>query len=99
METTCCKLSVTPQKEIEQLRRINKQVDEELKAQRDLSKKTELGFMGDLECIRKELSRACKNNQELEVTNSELKEEVRATRAHSHKGRLSDIDTRELWGK
>lgn len=63
-------------KEIEQLRRINKQVDEELKAQRDLSKKTELGFMGDLECIRKELSRACKNNQELEVTNSELKEEV-----------------------
>lgn len=64
------------QREIEQLRRMNKQLDEDLKNHRELSKKTEVSFMGDLECVRKELSRACKNNQDLEVTNSELKEEV-----------------------
>lgn len=55
---------------------MNKQLDEDLKNHRELSKKTEVSFMGDLECVRKELSRACKNNQDLEVTNSELKEEV-----------------------
>lgn len=65
------------QKEIEQLRRVNKQLDDDLKTQRDVYRKTEVGFMGDLDSIRKELNRACKNNQELEVTNSELKEEVR----------------------
>ncbi|XP_072932888.1 uncharacterized protein [Epargyreus clarus] len=63
-------------KEIEQLRKMNKQLDEDLKSHRELSKKTEVSFMGDLEVIRKELTRACKNNQEMEVTNSELKEEV-----------------------
>ncbi|CAK1585652.1 unnamed protein product [Parnassius mnemosyne] len=63
-------------KEIEHLRRMNKQLDEDLKSHRELSRKTEVSFMGDLESIRKELNRACKNNQELEVTNSELKEEV-----------------------
>lgn len=56
---------------------MNKQLDDDLKTQRDVYRKTEVGFMGDLDSIRKELNRACKNNQELEVTNSELKEEVR----------------------
>ncbi|CAG4929608.1 unnamed protein product [Colias eurytheme] len=63
-------------KEIDHLRKMNKQLDEDLKNHREVSKKTEMAFIGDLECIRKELTRACKNNQELEVTNSELKEEV-----------------------
>lgn len=62
---------------MEQLHKLNKKLDEDLKTQKEVSKKTEMGFMGDLECIRKELNRSCKNNQELEVTNSELKEEVR----------------------
>lgn len=63
-------------KEIEQLRKVNRQLDDDLKSQKEFSKKTEMTFMGDLECIRRELNRTCKNNQELEVTNSELKEEV-----------------------
>ncbi|CAH2047458.1 unnamed protein product, partial [Iphiclides podalirius] len=63
-------------KEIEHLRRMNKQLDEDLKSNKEISRKTEMNFIGDLESIRKELSRACKNNQELEVTNGELKEEV-----------------------
>ncbi|XP_047024915.1 axoneme-associated protein mst101(2) isoform X2 [Helicoverpa zea] len=62
--------------EIEKLRKLNKQLDTELKAQKETVKKAEMCFMGDLETIRKELTRSCKNNQELEVTNSELKEEV-----------------------
>lgn len=64
------------QREIEQLRKMNKQLDEDLKSHKEVSKKTEVSLMGDLDCIRKELTRACKNNQDLEVTNSELKEEV-----------------------
>ncbi|XP_023954514.2 myosin-8 isoform X2 [Bicyclus anynana] len=75
-ETTVKALENKFKKEIEQLRKMNKQLDEDLKSHRELSKKTEVSFMGDLECIRKELNRVCKNNQELEVTNSELKEEV-----------------------
>lgn len=67
---------ITLQKEVEHLRKINKQLDEDLKSQCDTSRKTEAKFVGDLDSIRKELSRACKNNQDLEVTNSELKEEV-----------------------
>lgn len=55
---------------------MNKKLDNDLKAQRDINKKSEMTFMGDLETIRKELNRCCKNNQEMEVTNSELKEEV-----------------------
>lgn len=39
-------------------------------------KKAELTFKGDLETIRKELMRSNKTNQDLEVTSSELKEEV-----------------------
>ncbi|XP_075975472.1 uncharacterized protein LOC142976122 isoform X2 [Anticarsia gemmatalis] len=62
-------------KEIDQLRKVNKSLDEDLKAHKETSKKTEMGFLGDLESIRKELTRACKNSQDLEVTNSELKEE------------------------
>ncbi|CAK1555248.1 unnamed protein product [Leptosia nina] len=75
-ETTFRTLETKFKKEVEHLRKINKQLDEDLKSHREVSKKTEVTFMGDLDCIRKELSRACKNNQELEVTNSELKEEV-----------------------
>ncbi|KPI95855.1 hypothetical protein RR46_11568 [Papilio xuthus] len=63
-------------REIDQLRRMNKQLDEDLKSHREVSRKSEVNFLGDLDCIRKELNRACKNNQELEVTNSELREEV-----------------------
>lgn len=62
--------------EIDQLRKVNKKLDNDLKAQRDINKKSEMTFMGDLDTIRKELNRCCKNNQEMEVTNSELKEEV-----------------------
>lgn len=61
---------------MEQLRKINKQLDTDLKTHKDTSKKTEISYLGDLDCIRKELNRTCKHNQELEVTNSELKEEV-----------------------
>ncbi|XP_026496411.2 myosin-4 isoform X1 [Vanessa tameamea] len=75
-ESTVKALESKFKREIDQLRKMNKQLDEDLKSHRELSKNTEVGFMGDLECIRKELTRACKNNQELEVTNSELKEEV-----------------------
>ncbi|XP_045769692.1 axoneme-associated protein mst101(2)-like isoform X2 [Maniola jurtina] len=74
-ETTVKALENKFKREIDQLRKMNKQLDEDLKSHRELSKKTEVSFMGDLDCIRKELTRACKNNQELEVTNSELKEE------------------------
>ncbi|XP_013141613.1 PREDICTED: myosin-7 isoform X2 [Papilio polytes] len=63
-------------REIDQLRRMNKQLDEDLKSHKEVSRKSEVSFIGDLDCIRKELNRACKNNQELEVTNSELREEV-----------------------
>lgn len=64
------------QRETDQLRKTNKQLDEDLKNHKEVAKKTEKCYIGDLDCIRKELTRACKNNQELEVTNSELKEEV-----------------------
>ncbi|XP_014367087.2 myosin-2 isoform X1 [Papilio machaon] len=63
-------------REIDQLRKMNKQLDEDLKSHREVSRKSEVSFITDLDCIRKELNRACKNNQELEVTNSELREEV-----------------------
>ncbi|XP_053605017.1 axoneme-associated protein mst101(2) isoform X2 [Plodia interpunctella] len=63
-------------KEVEQLRKINKKLDDDFKCHKETSKKNELEFLGDLEAIRKELARCSKNNQELEVTNSELKEEV-----------------------
>ncbi|XP_045523402.1 myosin-2 isoform X1 [Pieris brassicae] len=75
-ENTFRSLETKFKKEVEHLRKINKQLDEDLKSQCDTSKKAEVKFVGDLDSIRKELSRACKNNQELEVTNSELKEEV-----------------------
>ncbi|XP_063826893.1 axoneme-associated protein mst101(2) isoform X3 [Ostrinia nubilalis] len=75
-ETAFKALDAKFKKEMEQLRKINKQLDDDLKSHRESSKKTEVSFMGDLECIRKELHRTCKNNQDLEVTNSELKEEV-----------------------
>lgn len=64
------------QKEMEQLRKINKQLDTDLRTHKETSKKTEVTLIGDLDCIRKELNRSCKHNQDLEVTNSELKEEV-----------------------
>ncbi|XP_068634042.1 rootletin-like isoform X2 [Battus philenor] len=63
-------------KEIEQLRKLNKQLDDDLKTQKEVSRKCEVSYTADLDSIRKELSRCCKSNQELEVTNSELKEEV-----------------------
>ncbi|KAJ8716794.1 hypothetical protein PYW07_003421 [Mythimna separata] len=63
-------------KELEQLRKVNRQLDEEVKVQQQTVMRTEVCFMGDLETIRKELTRANKCNQDLEVTNSELKEEV-----------------------
>lgn len=64
------------QKEVEQLRKLNKSLDNDLRAQKEAVKRSENTFLGDLDAIRKELSRACKTNQDLEVTNSELKEEV-----------------------
>ncbi|XP_059057391.1 rootletin-like isoform X2 [Achroia grisella] len=75
-ETAFKSLDAKFKKEIEQLRKVNRQLDDDLNNQKEFSKKTEVAFMGDLECIRRELNRTCKNNQELEVTNSELKEEV-----------------------
>lgn len=64
------------QTEVDQLRKANKLLGDDLKVQKEVTKKTEMHFMGDLETIRKELSRCYKNNQDLEVTTSELKEEV-----------------------
>lgn len=65
---------------MEQLRKLNKSLDADLKIQKEAVKKTEFSFLGDLDMLRKELYRACKSNQDLEVTNSELKEEVCAIR-------------------
>ncbi|XP_013193638.1 myosin-7 isoform X3 [Amyelois transitella] len=62
--------------EVEQLRRTNRQLEDDFKCHKESAKKTEVQFLGDLETIRKELTRCSKNNQELEVTNGELKEEV-----------------------
>ncbi|XP_053605018.1 axoneme-associated protein mst101(2) isoform X3 [Plodia interpunctella] len=75
-------------KEVEQLRKINKKLDDDFKCHKETSKKNELEFLGDLEAIRKELARCSKNNQELEVTNSELKEEEwqRAVSSMSYNG-------------
>lgn len=64
------------QKEIETLRKHNKQINEDLKIQKEYAKKSEVAFNSDMETIRRDLNRACKNSSELEVTNSELKEEV-----------------------
>lgn len=75
-EATIKTLDAKFKKEVEQLRRMNKNLDEDLKIHKETSKQTEIGYLGDLESIRKELNRACKNNLDLEVTNSELKEEV-----------------------
>lgn len=58
------------------MRKLNKNLDTELKASKETMKKTEISFIGDLDSIRKELTRATKTNQDLEVTNCELKEEV-----------------------
>lgn len=44
--------------------------------QKESARKAEKKFVGDLDTIRKELNRCYKQNQELDVTNSELKEEV-----------------------
>ncbi|KAL4709700.1 hypothetical protein ACJJTC_007431 [Scirpophaga incertulas] len=63
-------------KEVEHLRKMNKQLDEDFKTHKDMSKQTEKGFISDLEGMKKELNRSSKTNQDLEVTNSELKEEV-----------------------
>ncbi|XP_063534409.1 axoneme-associated protein mst101(2) isoform X1 [Cydia strobilella] len=62
--------------EVEQLRRMNKNVEKEMKTTKEASRKTEQKFFSELESVRKELQRACKNHQDLEVTNGELKEEV-----------------------
>ncbi|XP_061714091.1 myosin-6-like isoform X2 [Cydia pomonella] len=62
--------------EVEQLRRINKNIEKEMKTTKEASRKTEQKFLSELESVRKELQRACKNHQDLEVTNGELKEEV-----------------------
>ncbi|XP_061378419.1 early endosome antigen 1 isoform X2 [Danaus plexippus] len=75
-EVTVRDLEYKFKRETDQLRKTNKQLDEDLKNHKEVAKKTEKCYIGDLDCIRKELTRACKNNQELEVTNSELKEEV-----------------------
>lgn len=58
------------------MRKLNKHLDTDLKSHKESAKRAEKSFVGDLESIRKELARAYKNNQDLEVTNSELKEEV-----------------------
>ncbi|XP_063362437.1 interaptin isoform X1 [Cydia amplana] len=62
--------------EVEQLRRMNKTIETEMKTTKEASRKTEQKFFSELESVRKELQRACKNHQDLEVTNGELKEEV-----------------------
>ncbi|KAI8421907.1 hypothetical protein MSG28_009832, partial [Choristoneura fumiferana] len=63
-------------KELDKLRKLNRQLDTDLKTQREATKRTEVKFAGDFETLRKELNRTCKSQQDLEVTNSELKEEV-----------------------
>ncbi|XP_013193637.1 axoneme-associated protein mst101(2) isoform X2 [Amyelois transitella] len=74
--------------EVEQLRRTNRQLEDDFKCHKESAKKTEVQFLGDLETIRKELTRCSKNNQELEVTNGELKEEEwqRAVSSMTYKG-------------
>ncbi|XP_022828408.1 axoneme-associated protein mst101(2) isoform X2 [Spodoptera litura] len=74
-ETAFKTLDAKFKKEIEHLRKLNKNLDTDLKSHKESAKRSEKNFIGDLESIRKELARAYKNNQELEVTNSELKEE------------------------
>lgn len=64
------------QAEVDELRKMNKGLDEELQTTKEIVKKVESRYSGDLASIRKELNRMLKNNQELEVNNGELKEEV-----------------------
>ncbi|CAG9135723.1 unnamed protein product [Plutella xylostella] len=75
-ETELRSLDTRFKTELDQLRKVNKQLIEDLKIHKESSKSMEKGFVGDLDMIRKELSRSYKNSQELETTNSELKEEV-----------------------
>lgn len=58
------------------MRKLNRQLDTDIKTQKEATKRTEVKFAGDFETLRKELNRTCKSHQDLEVTNSELKEEV-----------------------
>lgn len=58
------------------MRKITRQAEGELLTQKESARKAEKKFLGDLDTIRKELNRCCKQTQELDVTNSELKEEV-----------------------
>lgn len=63
-------------KEIENLRKTNKSLDEDLQGHKETWKKAEKSYKVDLDSVRKELHRICKSKQDLEVTNAELKEEV-----------------------
>ncbi|XP_026318741.1 axoneme-associated protein mst101(2) isoform X2 [Hyposmocoma kahamanoa] len=63
-------------KELDHLRKIARLAEGELLTHKDSAKKAEKKFAGDLDTIRKELNRCYKQCQELDVTNSELKEEV-----------------------
>lgn len=58
------------------MRKIARLAEGELLTHKDSAKKAEKKFAGDLDTIRKELNRCYKQSQELDVTNSELKEEV-----------------------
>lgn len=84
-----------PQKELDHLRKISRQAEGELLVQKDSARKAEKKFGGDLDAIRKELNRCYKQNQEMDVTNSELKEEVSTVWRFCHQASYHDKVNRE----
>lgn len=75
---------------------MNKNLESDLLAQKEGAKTAERFFAGDLDTIRKELSRSHKTNQDLEVTNSELKEEVSLVTLVWQIG-LEDVFLHQCW--
>lgn len=61
---------------MDRLRRINLYTNDDLEKTKQAAKEMETTYAGDLDAIRKELSRTYKENQELDTTVAELKEEV-----------------------
>lgn len=70
---------ISLQKEADQLRKMNKGLEDDYNCHKEISKKNENKMLGDLESVRRELSRACKSAQDQEGAKKKLKEEVRYT--------------------
>lgn len=76
VESACRELDQKFKSELEQLRKHNSKLNEDIQHFKECAKKTEVKFASDLDNARRDLNRSTKNVADLEVTNSELKEEV-----------------------